>query len=503
MKQKNCSRACALVLTAVMALSTAAVPAFAAPANQTSPTTIANHPTDTMSPTKTVYPIGTKSYYKVVGTQVIYADREEDAGYTAVPSAYISGSSYNDGHNYGMYVTNDGAVHFVDLTLCHEDGGVYTWYHGTSDAAAVSSDVDTATNADNSMGTDFYVYVDKDAIDPSGTTSEDKVLAGTADSRVDYEITVSTKASYQLNVTVPLYVCMYGYGGDGNIVEPTADAYQLKNYSTSNADTSATIVDVTKLTHLTRIYDEDHSNEELYAIAYNTTTGAYMYWYSQPTVTLDPAWVYNNHIGNEHLNASGECYVIYIDGQWIFKVGGVLDGDTLRETVTEVDALHPLAVDFELGNWNFGTTPAVGDTLNGGEDVGMPVAVSAIQAVPHTWKLMPVSTPAAKLARGELTMSIAPATASSNASAIDLSAASAKLDITENGWHLDAPAMTSGTVTAPSTLGLIAKAQMAGGSVNDAGCTSVVSVIYTVIPNTVIQGSQTNTSTANGVTSNR
>lgn len=494
-----------LALAAVMAVSSMAMPVLAE-APQTSPTAIADHPSDTMSPTKTVYPIGTKSFYKVEGTAVRYADRDDGTGWTAVPSAYIQGGEYNkDGKDYGMYVTNDGKVHFVDLGLCELKDGVYTWYHGTSDSATVSSDVDTATNEDPTMGTDFYINIDPAAIDPTGTTTETTWGSNTGDPRIDYEITVAHKASYQLNVTVPMYVCMYGYGGDGSIVEPTSEAYQLKNYSTSNTDTSATIVDITKLTHYTRIYDEEHSNEELYAIAYNEATGEYIYWYSQPTVTLDRNWIYNDKIEEEHLNASGECYVIYIDGVWSFKAAGVLDADgILRETVAEVEAAHELAEDFVYGEWNFGKTPAVGDSQEGGKDVGMAVKIAEIQAVPHTWKLVPTSTPVSDILRGELAMSIAPEVAYSNASAIDLSTASAPLNIVENGWNMDAPETDDdGNVTAPSSLGLITKAQMAGGSVNDAGCTSVVSVIYTVVPNTAAKSVQTNTSTSTAANSNR
>ena len=80
---------------------------------------------------------------------------------------------------------------------------------------------------------------------------------------------------------------------------------------------------------------------------------------------------------------------------------------------------------------------------------------------------------------------------------------SAKLDIIERGWHLDAPATDAdGNVTAPADLGLIVNAKMAGGSVNDAGCTSVVTVNYTVIPQMAGKSVQTNTSVESSVNSN-
>lgn len=466
------------------------------------------HPADPMAPVKTVYPIGTETFYKVNGTVVTYADGDDGSGWTAVPSALISGSEYNTaGIAYGLYVTDDGAVHSVDLALCHQDGDAYFWVHGTADSASVSSSVDTADNTDHVMGTDFWLNIEKDAIDPDGTTEESVVITGTDDPRVEYELTVSVRSAYQLDVTVPLYVCMYGFGGDGSIVEPTSDAYRLENHSTSNAGISAEIVDITRVTHYTRIYDENHSNEDLYAIAYNTETGAYQYWYSMPTVELAPEWVYYVIPEGENINASGQCYVLYMDEVWNFRAAGVLEGDAMKETVSAVDAAHPLSEDLLYGPedcWNFGTTPAVGDRLEGGKNVGMPVLVSGIQATPHTWKLVGVDTPVSDLRRGQLTMSIAPERASSNASAIDLSAASAKLDITERGWMVDAPtADEDGTVTAPASLGLIVQAQMAGGGVNDAGCTGVVTVSYTVIPQADGRSLQTGTADASAVQSNR
>jgi hypothetical protein len=35
----------------------------------------------------------------------------------------------------------------------------------------------------------------------------------------------------QIHATVPLYVCMYGYGGDGKVVTPTEGAYGISNLS--------------------------------------------------------------------------------------------------------------------------------------------------------------------------------------------------------------------------------------------------------------------------------
>lgn len=53
-------------------------------------------------------------------------------------------------------------------------------------------------------------------------------------------ITVHPELRFQLKATVPLYVCMYGYAGDGEVVEPTN--YGITNYS--NGKIQITDIDV-------------------------------------------------------------------------------------------------------------------------------------------------------------------------------------------------------------------------------------------------------------------
>lgn len=45
----------------------------------------------------------------------------------------------------------------------------------------------------------------------------------------DAQLRVHPKIRFQLEATVPMYVCMYGYAGDGEVVEPTT--YGITNYS--------------------------------------------------------------------------------------------------------------------------------------------------------------------------------------------------------------------------------------------------------------------------------
>lgn len=509
MKRIYKNRVIAGAMALALAMGATAVPAMAAE-NMTEPNpSIQAHPEDTMSPTEIVTVIGKSTFYCIEGNKVVYANRDDGskdgAGnrkWTAVPSAYIKDSGYNVGNvDYGMYVAG-GKVHFVELSACHKDAdGNYTWYHGTADSATVSSDVDKADNADPTMGTQFYINIEN-GIDPDGTTTTVTGNAGSTDDRIDYDISVTTKSSYQLNTTVPMYVCMYGYRGDGNVVTPTKDAYQLKNYSTEKSSDGATITDIVKNTHYAKIYDENHSDEELFSIAYDDANKVYTYWYSDPSG--DAGWteptIYHVMTPEEKINASGQVYCIYIDNKWDFKAAGVLNGDALQETVTEVDADHPLKDDYVKDGYNFGKTPKVGDKKTEGDTkaTGLAVKVTELQAQPATWKLVNDSK---TLKRGEMVMSLAPEKAIKDASAIDLSTVSASTDITERGWYMDAPTVNDdGTVhdDGATSLPMITKAKIAGGNINAAGCTSVVKVVYTVTPMFGISDGNQETNTVGG-----
>ena len=492
---KKKKRAVTGIASAVMAFNMLCVPVLASPAS-------ANHFDQgiTMQPTTKVYSIGTKAFYKIQGDaasgfSVVFADREEDPDFKAVPSAYILGSKYNTGNiSYGMYVTADNDVHYLALSECIFDGNNYLYDHGTEDGATVSKEVDKATNEDTDMSTQFYLNIEN-GLDPDGIVTEEVFGATTADPNVEYEITVGTKTSYQLNATIPMYVCMYGYSGTGNVITPTEDAYEMKNYSTMNQSEDATITDITRITHMAKIYDEDHSDESLYSIAYNKQTHEYRYWYSAPDVNLDGDWEYKE-IKDMNINASGQCYVICIDRdsdgvyEWEFQQAGALDGDAFRESVTKVgnDAGDfVLDTDFVHGEWNFGTAPEIGqvETDQDNSREGMAIKVTELQAEPATWKLISSKTKPKDIERGELIMSLAPEKAKHDKGAIDLSTASNFIDIGAKGWFLDAPAkVTNGVVedADATTLGFKTKAQMAGGDVNASGHTPVVKVNYTITP---------------------
>lgn len=97
-------------------------------------------------------------------------------------------------------------------------------------------------------------------------------------------------------------------------------------------------------------------------------------------------------IEDKNINASGECYVIFIDGEWTFKAAGVLDDDAFRETVDAIDPSHPLSADFIHNGFNFGKEFSVGAVSNESEqsvDEGLALKVTELQAEPATWRLKP------------------------------------------------------------------------------------------------------------------
>ena len=480
---KSLNRIVAAVMGVVMAVSAGTVSVFADSHN------VQN--SATMNPKTIVYEIGEKSFYKVNDDGTItFADRQEDDTYNAVPSKYISGSEYWDddaGIYYGFYTlpTDDGyKVYAVSLGDCIKNAGEYSYDHATKASATVSEEVDTATNGDPSMSTDFYINI-QDGIDPEGVITEGVKVKGTDDDRVNYEITVAAKTTYQLSATVPMYVCMYGFRGTGNIVTPTKDAYKIENKSTYNENTDATITGIVMLTEYTQIIDGEHSDDNLHTIAF-TKDGGYVWWYSTPTINADDyVSVLNLKDKGYKVNAAGQTYVIYINGEWHFAAAGTLDNGVLREKVDTINSNFPLSENFEVGNWKFGKEFSVDDKGEWTGDervVGLPIEVTGIQAEPATWKLIDAEKKVSEIKRGELIMTLAPEKASYDTSAIDLSQCSASTDITERGWFVAAPTMNGEDVEAPSILGLKTYAQMAGGNINRPGCTPVVKVSYTVIP---------------------
>lgn len=538
---------------------------------------------------KSVKPLGKNAFYRIENNETADAANAGDKSYSphiveysvgndgtksnaqdewhAIPSAYVN-DGFKEDSLYGAYVVENGEggkpeVVFVKLDECvKEADGSYTFGHATADGALVSGEVDTADSKDPSMGTDFFLRVDNNFKPEAERVEPDFARA---DKWVSYDIDVAIETKYNLEATIPMYVCMYGYRATGEVVTPTKDQYVMKNYSSINYGNKAYIKDVRKHTIYTPVFDQDHSNEKIHTIVYMEDLDMYAWFYGAPTVddiknamtqagsanadkvvSGDEDFIHcfdandDGKVGDgeEYITASAESFVYFdaVARTWSFKSNGVLedivgeDGKIYRGTtesfmvendqgvkVPGVDPNHPLKAPFthttKLHNgdaqkdftFNFDTTtPKVGDTAsNPAKDEALAIRVSELQATPASWKLVPFGTQNMKA--GELGMKIAPAKANKDVSAIDLSTCSAPVDITDRGWLVDAPSMqTEGTVdrNKPGELPLITMARMAGSNVNPVGCTSVVHVEYTITPNEVLDDVQVNTDQAGTVENN-
>lgn len=106
--------------------------------------------------------------------------------------------------------------------------------HGTTEGALIGDEGDFADDGDNVTGsTQFYLNIDKDA-----NHTDDTIIIKDADTTegyinvCHYDIEYSTQLESHIRATVPLYVCMYAYGGTGEVITPDEDAYAIENEST-------------------------------------------------------------------------------------------------------------------------------------------------------------------------------------------------------------------------------------------------------------------------------
>lgn len=319
--------------------------------------------------------------------------------------------------------------------------------HGTSSEAVVATDPDTdnMTAANPTGETQFYVNVDKDATSGEVIIPDEEIVPGdgnTCHYELGYEITRASNVS----VTVPLYVCMYGYGGDGRIVTPADDAYQMKNSSTYTQ--AKKLVSITPCYAVTIITDNvatlpSEARDEFDAAGANTS--GQWGWYQK--VAGDDYFVVRLSDCDKHVD--GNRTSVCAGGDSYFYRG---EKDTT--TGSHITSGAPDNTEYTIGETVTGT----------GTTEGLAVNVPTIKAENQTWKLVKMTKDAAKtLKAGELCMSI---------NGLDLSKATDGLDIKDLDWRIEGN----------DSLKLPVKAVMAGGSVNEDGCVPVVRVTYTIAP---------------------
>ena len=248
------------------------------------------------------------------------------------------------GGEYGIYTTtkSDGSKleHFVKISDCQEANGKVNWNHGTADEAKVSDDtkangVDTASNEDPTMSTQFYIYLDNNSEIPDETppTEEEHPGVATDDGRVEYDITVATVNHVNVKATVPLYVCMYGSNSSGAVVEPTN--YRITNYSTvaiqvKNIKTSGpwTVKDVPGMEY----YTGTDYGSSTYTMSNNTLHRGELYMRLRDKVLTD-----------------GDNAIDHSDTAWVIPKA---TGDFLNNKITGTAMRVPMAVYTATGNVN-------------------------------------------------------------------------------------------------------------------------------------------------------
>ena len=111
-----------------------------------------------------------------------------------------------DGHRDDKHHDRDDSFDRDDHKDDKEQGGKHpTSHHGphANPVYATVGKYERASKCKNEMKTDFYLIIDEH------------------------------NASNQINATIPLWVCMYGYGEDGKVVVPTENRYTIRNNSIS------------------------------------------------------------------------------------------------------------------------------------------------------------------------------------------------------------------------------------------------------------------------------
>jgi hypothetical protein len=359
-----------------------------------------------------------------------------------------------------------------------EHGG-YGGGHGTDQNA--SSMVPNRANA----STQFYINVDKDAT--SGETKIDETEPSDVDDasvcheELEWEVTRKSNVS----VTVPLYVCMYGYGGDGKVVTPSGNnAYKMQNYSTYSE--TKTLKGITPCYGVNVINDNNKGNvlpeETSDSDIEKYTSGQFGFYctYTDMNDGSDDRKVQYQIVPLsacvKHSDLAPGCqkawdYEYFFRGEKVTATGA----KALTKVQTKDD---PTEENLVIGDSYAKFDPNYEPVTNAALSVNVPT----IKATPGEWGLLPMGN-ANELQVGQIVMSIG---------GVDLSDAIDGLDIRNQKWVIDGPDPivfnNEGTAvdrlnTTAGSMPLPIQAQIAGGSVNEEGCVPVVKVEYTFAPN--------------------
>lgn len=356
--------------------------------------------------------------------------------------------------------------------------------HGTKDSAAVGDQKEMETEEDNTVNyrgsTQFYINVDKDGTDGPIDIPDPEDVPG-AGGICHYEIGWKIQRETNVSVTVPLYVCMYGYGGNGKVVAPTGSAYHMENesYYTDKRTVDYIYACYTVQNILSEAQWEaanpgTESTYEAYIAGLNTLGGELADLKAESKET-------SGEYGYINKKASDDAD----DNYMIYRLSDCdLHTDTKTEKcVTEYFYKDTTGVEsVKVGDETISSTTvqyAAGGTA---KDAPLQINVPTIKVEAYTWAIQPTSA-TKDLAAGEIAMTVNGLDLNKvyTSTMTSVSAAGGfeehTLDIKDLNWFIAAP--KDGNA---GTLDLPVSAAIAGGSVNEEGCVPVVRVTYTVAP---------------------
>jgi hypothetical protein len=413
-------------------------------------------------------------------------------------------------------------------TISSVDGHAHPDVHGSEDGAVVGEHNDTVEqdidvdiidsdiNNDQQGNTQFYINIDKDVTSDTGITIPDYTDITGKENICHYDIEWETTRKAHLSVTVPLYVCMFGYGGDGKVVAPSGDEYQLTNNSTyQDYQTLKAIYPCYTVYNLKDDYrkivntlivenaDSDHfSSQEKYDAYAADTESIYRKYLTDIGVNLqdyvDTGLVAENtddegtttySLTPTALSGEYGCYVKADKEAYIVAMSDcdTHTDDSACENHDKVDYFFrdkpetPVTEVTIAGEDYIVDTTKRYATAEGKQAtdavIALTVNVPTIKAEVSTWAIRKTSD-VGNLKAGEITMLV---------NGLDLfeveQSADNSMDIKDLGWVIPAPTKEENKEElTPGTLGLPVEAAIAGGNVNNEGCVPVVRVTYTVSP---------------------
>jgi hypothetical protein len=389
--------------------------------------------------------------------------------------------------------------------------------HGTSEDALVSEEEDEMyTNKVDAEGkpikdkttgqTQFYIKVDKDATSANVTIPTTSDYTGDGDI-CHYDVRWEVNRKSNLSVTVPLYVCMYGYGGDGTVVTPDEDAYRMVNNSTyEDYKEVKEIIPCYKVLSVEDAFTEYKTAAvaEVVAKATDGLTDETEIATVTEKTTLDATLAAETKFYKETFKlienrddataAPVEFTETELSGQW----GCVAIGDqnylvrlsdcdihtndeecenkeTIKYFYRDTAKAWKNEGDGSLKDSEGQPVLTVGTKWYAGgndEPSYLPVNVPTISAEINTWNIKSMSD-ADELKAGEIAMTIKDVDLFDIMSSND-NGDENTLDIRDLKWTMPG--------ASDNILGLPVKAVIAGGNVNEEGCVPVVKVTYKVSP---------------------